>query len=679
MPALDRLNASILVVSSRWTQRQVLAFVRGRSPVDFAVIRRVVDAAATYLYAVPWEDFSDILQLEDERPDDQRPDDRPGSAGTIEQIFNLHESTSSPQIGPGDDAPRWQMAVVVQGDRVLGVVTPDLADLDLDSASIFDPDASGHSGRESHPGGARPSQTRPPPPPPFSAQPRLDAPASASTGAVFAVTVGFRPETERDEMLQDVAPIHISDPQPGVKMLVVLTAEGATVDGKGSAQLELDLAATVTFTCKVRGDAREVRLKVQYFYQNELLGGALRQMAVASPLVADLGPGLGAAPLAAGSSAADAPAAGPSASGHSAAGNPCRLGQPGSEDAVDFLVSVLKVSETELEWTLMARRPAIQDLGLRTTIADARQFARDVEQKLNKSGVFAFNSLGAIGQRISRCMPDLFWQRLREVQAAVGAIPTVLLVTDEPYIPWELARMGGALFDDGAPATLGAQTSIGRWWFADHVAYPPAAYRFVRQLTAVAGRYTLESGVPALPQAEDEVDVLHRDYGAALLTATSDDLGALCAGPAAGSQLLHLALHGLSKPLENDQAIVLQDGTTVDAESLVGSHDCGQDPLFDFVFFNACQLGTPGASLGMPAGFPGAFVGGGAQGFIAPLWEVVDVQAHDLALAFYAAVFKDGRRVGEVLRELRRGYDRSKHTTPLAYIYYGHPKLRMTL
>ena len=145
MPALDRLNASILVVSSRWTRRQVLAFVRGRSPVDFAVIRRVVDAAATYLYAVPWEDFSDILQLEDERPDDQRPDDRPGSAGTIEQIFNLHESTSSPQIGPGDDAPRWQMAVVVQGDRVLGVVTPDLADLDLDSASIFDPDASAFS------------------------------------------------------------------------------------------------------------------------------------------------------------------------------------------------------------------------------------------------------------------------------------------------------------------------------------------------------------------------------------------------------------------------------------------------------------------------------------------------------------------------------------------------------
>ena len=668
MPNHQRMNPSIVVLSARWTRAQVRGYIRDRRP-DFIVIRRTLGPGDTYLYAVPWEDFSDILQLEAEQ----------GPAGSLEQIFDLHEHTSSPKVGPDDPAPPWQLAVVVQGDQVLGVVMPDRSSFDLDSGNLIDPGHTANGGRESTSGSIHASGIRPPPPPPFSAQPRLDAPSSASTGAVFAVTVGFRPETERDEMLQDVAPIHISDPQPGVKMLVVLTAEGATVDGKGSAQLELDLAATVTFTCKVRGDAREVRLKVQYFYQNELLGGALRQMAVDNPLVADLGLGLGAAPLAAGSSAADAPASGPSASGPSAAGNPCRLGQPGSEDAVDFLVSVLKVSETELEWTLMARRPAIQDLGLRTTIADARQFARDVEQKLNKSGVFAFNSLGAIGQRISRCMPDLFWQRLREVQAAVGAIPTVLLVTDEPYIPWELARMSGALFDDGAPATLGAQTSIGRWWFADHVAYPPAAYRFVRQLTAVAGRYTLESGVPALPQAEDEVDILHRDYGAALLTATSDDLGALCAGPAAGSQLLHLALHGLSKPLENDQAIVLQDGTTVDAESLVGSHDCGQDPLFDFVFFNACQLGTPGASLGMPAGFPGAFVGGGAQGFIAPLWEVVDVQAHDLALAFYAAVFKDGRRVGEVLRELRRGYDRSKHTTPLAYIYYGHPMLRLAM
>lgn len=659
------MNTSLLVVSARWTRAQVLAFVRGRPPVDFIVIRRVVDGGDTYLYALPWEDFSDILRL----------DEAQGPADDLEQVFTLHEHTSSPQIGP-DDPPRpWQPAVVVDGDRVLGIRLPDLADLDLDSASILDPDGPG--GRESHGTGARPSATRPPPPPPFSAQPRLDAPASAAAGAVFVVTVGFRPETDRDEALEDVAPIHISDPEPGVKMLVVLTAEGADVDGIGSAQLDLDLAASAAFRCKVRAHTQDVRLKVQYFYRNELLGAALRRVAVTSPLVAELGLGLGAAPAAAG-----AAEAGPSTLGAAdvepSRPNPCRLGQPDPDDAVDLLVSVLKVSETELEWTLMARRPAIQDLGLRSTIVDARQFARDVAQKLNASGVFAFNSLGAIGQRISRCMPDLFWQRLREVQAAVGAIPTVLLVTDEPYMPWELARMGGALFDDGAPATLGGQTSIGRWWFADHVTYPPAAYRFVQQLTAVAGRYTLESGVPALPQAEDEVDVLHRDYGAALLSATADDLGALCAGPVAGTQLLHLALHGLSKPLENDQAIILQDGNTVDAESLAGSHDCGQDPRFDFVFFNACQLGTPGASLGMPAGFPGAFVGGGAQGFIAPLWEVVDVQAHDLALAFYAAVFKDGRPVGEVLRALRRGYDQTRHTTPLAYVYYGHPRLRMT-
>lgn len=667
----DSLNPSIVVVSARWTRDQVLAFVRGRAPVDFAVIRRVVDEGTTYLYAVPWEDFSDILRLDEER----------GPAGDLQQIFNLHEFTSSPQLGPDDPPPSWQPAVVVQGDRILGIRLPELADLDLDSASILDPDAGGPGGRESHhAGGARPSQTRPPPPPPFSAQPRLDAPPSAAAGEVIVVTVGFRPEAERDAALEDLTPIHISDPEPGLQMLVVLSAEGADLDGPGYARLDLDLAATATFHCKARADAREVRLKVQYFYRNELLGGALRRVAVDDPLVADLQRGLGAVPAARVAGAAAGPAAaGAPAPQALAPGNPCRLGQPDPEDAVDFLVSVLKVSETELEWTLMARRPAIQDLGLRTTVADARQFARDVEQKLNKSGVFAFNSLGAIGQRIAACMPELFWQRLREVRDAVGAIPSVLLVTDEPYMPWELARMSGALFDDGAPATLGAQTSIGRWWFADRVAYPPAAYRFVQRLTAVAGRYTLESGVPALPQAEDEVDALHRDYGAALLTATSDDLGALCAGPAVGSQLLHLALHGLSKPLENDQAIVLQDGSTVDAESLVGSHDCGQDPLFDFVFFNACQLGTPGASLGMPAGFPGAFVGGGAQGFIAPLWEVVDVQAHDLALAFYAAVFKDGQRVGETLRQLRRGYDKREHTTPLAYVYYGHPKLRLTL
>ena len=47
--------------------------------------------------------------------------------------------------------------------------------------------------------------------------------------------------------------------------------------------------------------------------------------------------------------------------------------------------------------------------------------------------------------------------------------------------------------------------------------------------------------------------------------------------------------------------------------------------------------------------------------------------------ARYLGPFTDVKNLRRTLRELRRGYDRSKHTTPLAYIYYGHPKLRMTL
>ena len=178
------MNPSIVVLSARWTRAQVRGYIRDRRP-DFIVIRRTLGPGDTYLYAVPWEDFSDILQLEAEQ----------GPAGSLEQIFDLHEHTSSPKVGPDDPAPPWQLAVVVQGDQVLGVVMPDRSSFDLDSGNLIDPGHTANGGRESTSGSIHASGIRPPPPPPFSAQPRLDAPASASAGAVFAVTVGFRPET----------------------------------------------------------------------------------------------------------------------------------------------------------------------------------------------------------------------------------------------------------------------------------------------------------------------------------------------------------------------------------------------------------------------------------------------------------------------------------------------------
>ena len=84
-----------------------------------------------------------------------------------------------------------------------------------------------------------------------------------------------------------------------------------------------------------------------------------------------------------------------------------------------------------------------------------------------------------------------------------------------------------------------------------------------------------------------------------------------------------------------------------------------------------------GSDFCQAAGFPGHFVGVGARGFIAPLWIVDDHQAFELAKRFYHSVLDNDVPVGQALQEERARYQADGPTTPLAYVYYGNPVLRL--
>lgn len=110
----------------------------------------------------------------------------------------------------------------------------------------------------------------------------------------------------------------------------------------------------------------------------------------------------------------------------------------------------------------------------------------------------------------------------------------------------------------------------------------------------------------------------------------------------------------------------------------MGSHRCGTEPRFAFVFLNACQVGTAGSNLGQSAGFPGDLIRGGAAGFIGPLWSVSDDIASQWAQDFYAAALaQPARPIGEIMRDQRKAYQPGADNTPLAYLYYGHPNMRL--
>jgi hypothetical protein len=290
-------------------------------------------------------------------------------------------------------------------------------------------------------------------------------------------------------------------------------------------------------------------------------------------------------------------------------------------------------------------------------------------------GVGARAILETTGQEITDLMPREFFDVLAEVHNRLGRAPTLLLLTDENYVPWELAYLQRPL-DPAAPPFLAAQVPMGRWLEDNRVMLPPAVALDVKRMTAVAAQYGLGSGQRELKEAMAEQKALTDKWEAIPLQAVRAEIDAMIGGAKIPGHLVHFAVHGYGDPTLNAQMLLLADGTRYPARAFTGAYAPGETARFAFVFLNACQVGAPGRTLGHAGGFPGTLIRAGTLGFIAPLWDVDDDAARVLAETFYADAFAGKQPVGGVLQSQRRAYTNAS-TTPMAYIYYGHPGLRL--
>jgi hypothetical protein len=490
----------------------------------------------------------------------------------------------------------------------------------------------------------------------FNAFPRLDAPNELEPEEEFTAVVGYRPDP--DPTLASSGPLQVKNPPPDATIRISVSAFGAVILNQTAYKLPLKMEAEATIRCVVEPAAEKVILFADYFYNSQLIGTAIREIGVNIP-------------------------GGTATSFEHSESDPARFGTPTEASAVDMTVVITKIDDYNLKWEIEG--PAVsKPIEIEHPISDAREFAWKILSELNanKTGIGAKSIIDYYSDLIRDRMPDEFFDALRKVHDVTKDRPIVLIHTDEMYVPWELAAVKPALDDAYGPRYLGAQAVVGRWLRNQKVQKPPPYDLPLKTVWIFASGYGNKKVPAALPQAPKEKETLKKKLTAYGLEtkgreATYANVMQSLEGERRPGTAIHFAVHGQRniQPEKSEEYIVTADGKKIPPSMLAGGLE--ETARFDFVFINACQIGTAAELLGVAGGFPGALIGTGAKAFLGPLWNVQDTIARKIAEAFYQKTLRKGVSVAQFLSEQRQRYTSKTSTTPLAYVFYGHPRLRV--
>ena len=272
-----------------------------------------------------------------------------------------------------------------------------------------------------------------------------------------------------------------------------------------------------------------------------------------------------------------------------------------------------------------------------------------------------------------------FRRTIRERQVEIGHewLPTLLITSDEPWIPWELIKP----YDDSDPEDivdddfLCLQFQMTRWLAGRSGG--AGKIRVTRLVCVEAPQVSVASALPYAKQERQYLAAMARDNGvddASPDVAGRQEVKALL--DEGGIHLWHFATHGnvnLSYP--NESVLLLADGRYLRPEDIHGprqTHITKDRPL---VFLNACRVGQQSWSLTRLGGWVAAWVDRSRCGaLIGTLWSVDDWLAYEFALTFYEALRRN-QTIAQAAWTARRHIRDLDPANPtwLAYVVYAHP------
>jgi hypothetical protein len=289
----------------------------------------------------------------------------------------------------------------------------------------------------------------------------------------------------------------------------------------------------------------------------------------------------------------------------------------------------------------------------------ARALRNESDILLGRYGVDLYDRL---------CPPELqtfYWNQLHLRED----IQTVLVVSDEPWVCWELLKPWRTVGKQHVEASHWCERFLLGRWLAGQ---PPPTVLPRGQVAAIApsdADISTEAEVAMLVRLGLPVKRVSAQLKHVLDFLASDG----CPG-------LHFVSHGVFNLQDADQAeLWLEKPTPNEARELLFPRtvngkclNFGQPrPL---VFMNACNSGRSDFTYWGLGGWARAFIERAKCGaFIAPFWEVEDKRALQFAESLYRQALQ-GKPLGEAMRTARQILKGTNNPTWLAYSLYGLPR-----
>jgi biotin carboxyl carrier protein len=298
----------------------------------------------------------------------------------------------------------------------------------------------------------------------------------------------------------------------------------------------------------------------------------------------------------------------------------------------------------------------------------------DIWRNTRRSAEERFSDVQDIGvDFFERLFPEEMQEFLWERRDKLG---NLLVLTDEPYMPWEIVHLKPPRGEREQEPRFLAQGGLVRWHF-DRV--PPQHLR-VRPGRARSLCPVYEDPAFALSGPEQEAHFLEERFGATPIRPTPRAVRSLLRG--GGFDLLHFAGHGAADAATIEDARILLAAGRRDGEELqeylsatnvsANAAWTRKGEVGPVVVLNACEVGQSGTQLSTVGGFAKAFLDAGASAFVSCLWSVRDEPSRIFVEALYDELLK-GATVAEASARARAVARAAGDETWLAYVVYARP------